>query len=132
MSEPTEDERRAIDYLKAHPREALRQVGQKIEDVIKSDSRPKKRGGAVWWRAMILVASDTSDRERHGDSMASLLAEAMDSRRAEAPRCYATGKVIFASESEARQSRSKRTKSDRLRTYVCEHCHGFHLTSQVR
>ena len=46
-----------------------------------------------------------------------------------APRCLIEGKVIFNSEAAARKA--MRSKGDRLRTYVCKHCNGWHLTSRT-
>lgn len=46
--------------------------------------------------------------------------------------CDVTGKTRFGSRHAATKSRhAGRNKGARMRPYLCEHCHGWHLTTQV-
>ncbi len=50
------------------------------------------------------------------------------------PRCAATGKLRHRSERAAQDAMRnvQRKRNVWLRTYLCEHCHGFHMTSEKK
>lgn len=43
------------------------------------------------------------------------------------PRCIATGKAMFGSAEKAK--RARRGCPNRLRAYLCPHCHRWHVTN---
>jgi hypothetical protein len=56
--------------------------------------------------------------------------------REELSRCPVNGKVSFTSEGQAKQAArarlNKGANTGRLRTYRCDYCSNFHVTSQFR
>jgi hypothetical protein len=48
------------------------------------------------------------------------------------PQCPETGKLSYPSRDAAAQSRgSRRNKGRKMRVYMCEYCHRWHLSSEV-
>lgn len=46
--------------------------------------------------------------------------------------CETTGKLSYASRHAAAESRGKRrNKGRKMRAYLCEHCHCWHLSTSV-
>lgn len=87
---------------------------------------PGKKNGRTWFAAAALYASRLTAARRR---IRELEAAEGQQRPSKPIRCIFSKKVIFTSERAAR--RSMRNKKDRLRSYRCPDCHGYHLTSSV-
>lgn len=123
-----ERSRELLAFLGTHPTQAVRDLAEGMEGRLDVVGPPEKVQARQWWEGVLLLAAELQARP---PSEAEALAEVMHSPRpVQAARCYATHKVIFTADA-ARKAKGRGRKTDRLRSYECEHCMGYHLTSAV-
>ncbi len=82
-----------------------------------------------------LIGADPNEVIPEGLKEAQWLAKG-DGERPTLPRCPASSKVCFSSESQAKQAMRNRlnkgANTSRLRTFKCDDCHQWHFTSSFR
>lgn len=131
-------ERDVMGFLLHHENQEFQKLGKDIYGMAVGTGPPGKKKGRRWWQGMMLLGAELMRAEHQAalqgrltDAEAIVTALEDRHRKSEAARCYVTKKVIFTSEARAKASRGSGTKTQRIRAYLCEHCHGWHYTSSI-
>ena len=131
MQTSAQDAREILLWLEEQDDPDLKLLGRDMRARLDYEGAPGKKSGRRWWQGAVLLAEKL--RAATAEPDATMIAAALEEQsiRREKARCVHSKKIIFTSEEEAKRAQGKGRKTDRLRTYLCEFCHGWHLTSNV-